>query len=144
MNARWIVAACAFGLTCAAAGCGTVLNNWWFTPDEGGERIYGGVAVDAEMGSQCFREAFLPDDQLGAPRVHSRPVALAYGVYLLGLDLPLSVFGDTLTLPRNFSASMRRASADDPRPNDEWRRFWLNEQPSAMPRDANKVEGEPQ
>jgi uncharacterized protein YceK len=55
------------------SGCGTFCNTVWWIPEEGGMRVYGGVRAELEN----FQQA---------------PVAFT-------LDLPLSLVGDTLTLP---------------------------------------------
>jgi uncharacterized protein YceK len=68
-----------------ASGCGTFANTVWWTDDEGGKRVYGGVR--AELGQ--IKEAEGPAD---AAR--------------MALDLPLTVIGDTITLPFTISYSL--------------------------------------
>jgi uncharacterized protein YceK len=63
-----------------SSGCGTVMNTAWFIPQEGGQRVYGGVRLDWSY----IAEERAPSDS---------PKALAVA------DLPFSLIGDTLTLP---------------------------------------------
>jgi uncharacterized protein YceK len=70
-------------LLLAGSGCGTVLN--FFNGESAGpKRIYGGVQMDCQMAAE----------QLKDHRVDGPPLVL-----LTLFDLPLSVLGDTLTLP---------------------------------------------
>ena len=78
-------------LSVCACGCGTVLNlvSYEDTPSihsrgqvTAPNEIYGGVAIDAASGSEWINQ--------GNPLL---------GLYVWGVDLPLTIVGDTLTLP---------------------------------------------
>jgi uncharacterized protein YceK len=92
------------------AGCGTVQNaragDWIFS--SGPKEIYGGVKIDADNSVKCCKDCFAGDKPFlenGLPRL----AALAGAAYLIVIDLPLSVVGDTLTLPQTIRATMERA-----------------------------------
>lgn len=100
--------AVAAALLLSTSGCGTCQNvrshyepgneivlSGWTTPDR---EIYGGVEHDARLGAGLIvHETF--NDWWAAP----------VGLYLLGIDLPLCLLGDTLTLPITVPASIDRA-----------------------------------
>lgn len=69
----------------ATSGCGTFANTCWFTDEEGGHRVFGGVRTDW----QCACRTLNKGDELERP---------SKAVWLLA-DLPFSFVGDTLTLP---------------------------------------------
>jgi uncharacterized protein YceK len=73
------------------AGCGTAMN-FWLTPREGGCRPYGGVRVDAEVARDCAADA------AKAETTGERIIWYSKAAYLVA-DLPVSLVGDTLTLP---------------------------------------------
>jgi uncharacterized protein YceK len=83
------------GLAVLSGGCGTLLNTTYFTPDEGGERIYGGVRLDAEV----------IDDGYG----QRSPLVIA----LFLADLPFTLIGDTVSLPYTLTLAMRGAKPAD-------------------------------
>ena len=120
-------------------GCGTVLNTFWFTPMEGGQKVYGGVKLDADQGPKCIREAFGLEENRGEQTVNSRAACLAIGVYLFAVDLPLSAVADTAALPLNLPASYWEAlkHMDDPpdgRVRDpEWSKLWDYEREAPLP-----------
>jgi uncharacterized protein YceK len=87
------------------SGCGTFLNLAWFTPKEGGEHMYGGVRVDAQT---AYRSLFHPEDNPYA----STPERL-WTAACLTADLPLSLVGDTLTLPWTCHQTLMREIADE-------------------------------
>jgi uncharacterized protein YceK len=71
------------------SGCGTLCNTVWWIPEEGGERIYGGVQMDVGV----LRESL-------SVRSEDRGIGdRLLGVAFFTLDLPFSAIGDTLTLP---------------------------------------------
>lgn len=81
-----------FALALAAlvsGGCGTVTNLALFNPEEGGKRVYGGVRADwvGITGIPSATPSAAPDSE-------DRFVQT-----LLALDMPVSAFWDTLTLP---------------------------------------------
>jgi uncharacterized protein YceK len=76
-------------LTCSAAGCGTFVNTVGFK-NEPKERIYGGVRWDVEGGSDNLVRVTKGTETVGA-------AAASTAVCLI--DLPLSIVGDTITLP---------------------------------------------
>ena len=115
MLRRSILAIILAGLPPLAAGCGTVANTVWFTPEEGGKRVYGGVRADLEG---C-RE-FIGSDS-GPP---IRPWFDARFLYFL--DLPVSAIADTVTLPYTIPCALWAPtthavgrSAQEPRTSQE-------------------------
>ena len=79
-------------LICLLAGCGTICN----MAQEGGPQVYGGVAFDiALIGKEIQNPAPSPEQ------------ANLMGV----IDFPLSLIGDTITLPITLLAN-RRTSSD--------------------------------
>jgi uncharacterized protein YceK len=109
----------------ALSGCGTLMN---LSPDPPGmtraqdgptQQIYGGVRHDALVGGSLLLE--------GA----RMPPMIPLGTYLLLVDLPLSLVGDTITLPWMVAATFERwrgaaseapaAPADPPPPRGEGR-----------------------
>lgn len=95
VNPAWAVATLALLLS----GCGTAANTLWWSRDEGGLRVYGGVRAETEKLRQHVAD---PE------RADSRDL-------LLALDLPLSLVGDTLTLPITVPVALTR-SYSDPKP----------------------------
>jgi len=100
-------------LAIVLTGCGTALNfhdgsnSLWLKNDEP-RKVYGGVSLDAQCGSSLLVEAV----------TEVEPICLAWGAWILAVDLPLSAVADTLTLPFTIPASIDR-SIDDfylPRP----------------------------
>jgi len=94
-------------LLLAGSGCGTVLN-FFHGESEGPKRVYGGVQMDCQMAAE----------QLKAPRQEGIPLVL-----LPLVDLPLSLLGDTLTLPLVLSDRLHdladwwhEVTADQPPP----------------------------
>jgi uncharacterized protein YceK len=88
------MAACLVALTALTlSGCGTVVN---LTSSKEPVHTmmtlqrapYGGVAVDAQAAAGFLRTP--------------EPASAALGLYFLCVDLPLSLVGDTLTLPLVF------------------------------------------
>lgn len=83
------------GLWCAVitmpllSGCGTAANVVWFHPNEGGQRVYGGVRGMTEY---VVRESCDPTPK---PMDSHRIGRLIQAM----LDIPLSFVGDTITLP---------------------------------------------
>jgi uncharacterized protein YceK len=76
---------------CALAGCGTVSNvtNGCFP--------YGGVGQDVDTVADCFHLNPATQGLDMSPGRWAR--SLAFGSYVLLIDLPLSFVGDSLTLP---------------------------------------------
>ena len=88
-------------------GCGTAIN---LQKDE--QRVYGGVWFDAQAATVGLAEgvsgAVSPDT--GPDRMPYRPwtglqIILGAAAWV---DLPLSIIGDTLTLPWTVSAELKR------------------------------------
>jgi uncharacterized protein YceK len=84
-------------------GCGTLMNlrsmeTARALPDSTVPRaaVYGGVKLDAAAGRRSFDAA------------PNRPAQALVGAYVWGIDLPISVVADTLTLPVTVPASIRR------------------------------------
>jgi uncharacterized protein YceK len=123
---------------CAAGGCGTIMN---FKDDPmtgnvlfngpAAEEVYGGVAWDVTIAEVRFAQAE------ACAWGEGRALLGLLGVSTLVFDLPLSAIADTVTLPRTLSASLAHSDAPPPpRSNDEWRRFWMNDQPTNAPNAA--------
>jgi len=91
------------------SGCGTVMNTAYLAPSEGGERVYGGVRTDWEV----------------AAEPQATPAWVA-AIFLA--DLPLSLAGDTLTLPYVLALSLTKDQAAGPsgQPGDAWRQSKTN------------------
>jgi uncharacterized protein YceK len=100
MLRRTVLLSCV-GLATLSGGCGTMLNTTYFTPDEGGERIYGGVRLDAEVIEDGYGQR--------------SPLVIA----LFLADLPLTVIGDTLSLPYTLALAMRGAKPADAKGTDQ-------------------------
>ncbi|HTU18168.1 MAG TPA: hypothetical protein VMG10_08895 [Gemmataceae bacterium] len=94
------------------SGCGTVANL------ETGARqgwknaqIYGGVRRDVQSGADWFDHSWTPLKNWEI----MQDVGAVVGVALVGIDVPLSAVGDTLTLPVTIPASIwggsRKAAA---------------------------------
>lgn len=81
------------GLAVLVSGCGTVSNlRLVGKPDS--PKVYGGVRHDLEMGTTLMGEWADRSGSCIPPAFN-----LAGGSYLLLVDLPLSLAGDTITLP---------------------------------------------
>jgi uncharacterized protein YceK len=80
-------------LLLAMSGCGTVCNLVWFNESEGGGRVYGGVRTSAQVIYDTANQALCG---AGDEKVHPHSARTAC---ILLLDLPLTVVGDTATLP---------------------------------------------
>jgi uncharacterized protein YceK len=92
---RRIVLLACVGLAALSGGCGTLLNTTYFTPDEGGERVYGGVRLDAEVIEDGYGQR--------------SPLVIA----LFLADLPFTLIGDTVSLPYTVALAMRGAKPAD-------------------------------
>jgi uncharacterized protein YceK len=95
-------------LLLAGSGCGTVLN--FFDGESGGpRRVYGGVQIDCEVAAEQLKDQPVQ----GIPLVH-QPAQSIPMILLALFDLPLSAFGDTLTLPLVLSARWHELTDDRP------------------------------
>jgi uncharacterized protein YceK len=88
-------------LAVSPCGCGTFCNDVWFTPGEGGKRVYGGVRVDCQVAREALNEHRASGDFWGT---------LLYSA----LDLPLSAVGDTLSLPYTVPCALWRLGHPEP------------------------------
>lgn len=95
------------------SGCGTVASTLWLSPEEGGQRVYGGVRADCDI----IHDASKPDS--------SKNTNSGATVLLSALDMPFSLVGDTVALPLTITCSLLRPSKTDRDPN------WS--EPSAKP-----------
>jgi len=109
----WIIALAVAAIS-SAAGCGTILNtrDYYRKPPPAGEiskkssgwvrapRIpYGGFALSALFGGAfLFRETDI--------------VEKSFGLYLLAIDTPLSLIGDTITLPITLPTLIKARTTD--------------------------------
>ena len=89
-----IVVAVAFG------GCGTISNLRGNCRDPGCPKSYGGVSDDIDWGWDVLTDSSCGHGGLPGCIVQKLIVA----PYVLTVDLPLSVVGDTLTLPSTMNA----------------------------------------
>jgi uncharacterized protein YceK len=87
-------------LTPLLTGCATGLNTLYYTPDEGGNQVYGGVKLDALL----IKASITGHSE----QFHDTPLARAWVATLATLDLPLSAVADTLTLPITVPATLLR------------------------------------
>src|SRR5260370_727692 len=91
----------------AATGCGTMMNLDTSSAAFGmipTQRVYGGIQSDVELADRNFQMA-----SEGGGEGVARGVV---GAYLLLVDLPLSLVGDTLTLPVTIPAAARHEEAE--------------------------------
>ena len=89
-------------------GCGTVAN-LVRSGDE--QRVFGGVRLDMEAVQECAGEV----GKAGGPE---NPADTVVGATFSVLDIPLSLVGDTLTLPLTFLAELRQGHPAPARVND--------------------------
>ncbi len=85
----------------ALIGCGTIANvsgGRWRT-----SKIYGGVLRDVKS-----TEDWIADYSAEPKTSIMRDVGVGVGVGLIAIDLPLSVVGDTLTLPITIPVALNR------------------------------------
>jgi uncharacterized protein YceK len=135
MRKSAVVLAAVFVL--AVGGCGT-MNNLTTSdkPAEGREagtppadRVYGGVALDARVGSSWLAAPFIPRREADAgpaigpaEKVVDAVCKVGIGTYVLAVDMPLSAVADTLTLPVTVPAALKRhgaPAARRPEPADQ-------------------------
>jgi uncharacterized protein YceK len=90
---RKVATSLAAAVMVALSGCGTSLNL------DGDSRIYGGVAQDVQEARERLAQADNPScpDAPGSSPAWNRTLAT-----LACADVPLSLVGDTLTLPLTF------------------------------------------
>jgi uncharacterized protein YceK len=89
-----VLAICAF---CVMSGCSTVSNL-------SDERVpYGGVQKDAKYGVDQWEAWCHPSGHCIQPATN-----LMLAVYILGIDLPLCIVGDTLTLPLTIPTALKQ------------------------------------
>jgi uncharacterized protein YceK len=96
MTGRLILALSFVGMAFTMAGCGTFANTCWFTEDEGGMRVYGGVRADWAVACESVAAEGHPENSPGP-------------VWLPIVDMPFSVVGDTITLPITIPMSVWQA-----------------------------------
>jgi uncharacterized protein YceK len=90
-------------LLCTAMGCGTMANLEQANRKDSDApfgRMYGGVQHDMAWARKCFESTSGTDGK--EPSLLDQ----AKGTYYLGVDLPCSLVGDTLTLPFTFLVAM--------------------------------------
>jgi uncharacterized protein YceK len=122
MTRASLAAALLFALL-VSSGCGTIANlsigsrQGWKNA-----KIYGGVRRDIQSGEDWFNANWTPSGQTDV----QQDIGAVVGVGLVGLDVPLSAIGDTLTLPVTIpaaiwgssTANVSRTSANSsPNPN---------------------------
>jgi uncharacterized protein YceK len=102
-------------ITGLLSGCGTVANlstgarEGWKNV-----QIYGGVRRDVQSAGDWFTHSWVAPEKLE----FMQDIGAIVGVGLVGIDMPLSAVGDTLTLPVTIPASIwgrSRNDADVPR-----------------------------
>lgn len=105
-------------------GCGTVNN---CLNGNGGRTIYGGVKQDAQNGSRHLAEAFtgpapsfakMPKPPNAGRDFLAKSFCASCGVGMLAVDLPLSVVGDTLTLPLTVPSILMKRN---PKARRKWK-----------------------
>ena len=85
-------------LVVAGSGCGTALN-FFNGESKGPELVYGGVQMDYQFAAEHIQDQ------------PAQGIPLVLGAFL---DLPLSLLGDTLTLPLILWHRLRDLTADRP------------------------------
>ena len=83
-------------LLVACTGCGTVVN--LVTPVQEG-KVYGGVKTDVDLIQKLFDGSTASTGPLASPSQGVGSLFAVACVVLPFMDLPLSLLGDTLTLP---------------------------------------------
>jgi uncharacterized protein YceK len=91
-------------------GCGT-MGNVWCCCKSGEEKVYGGVANDLEALGNGARHICHPESPADAA-FYALVLPLFFAV-----DLPLSLVGDTLTLPITIPATLAKWHTEGP-PSD--------------------------
>lgn len=86
-NQAYVVLALA--ASCLLSGCMTGYSVCYFTPEEGGKKVFGGVRLHCQVMQEAMAEGE-EKDQWGR---------LLPRLLLFTLDMPLSAVGDVLTLP---------------------------------------------
>lgn len=92
-------------------GCGTVANleigarQGWKNA-----QIYGGVRRDVKSAQQFFADNWTPPNNSDV----QQDIGAVVGVGLVGMDVPLSAIGDTLTLPVTIPAAIWGSSTASP------------------------------
>jgi len=90
----------------ASIGCGTLYNLDFNTCCCGGRpdshRIYGGVEAEIAFAVKNLREITAPDNALS-----TQIFGVTFVSVLTLLDLPLSIVGDTVTLPLTIAAQIQ-------------------------------------
>ena len=117
MRSRFFWTAVA-GLALLNGGCGTAVNTLWLAPFEGGQRVYGGVRADLDVMRRTV--AGESDITVSGEQVKATSREQIRSILFLTLDLPLSVIGDTLTLPYTLAVAVRRSfDKSDGRPDPD-------------------------
>jgi uncharacterized protein YceK len=106
----------------AAGGCGTAANTLWLDDFEGGQKVYGGVGVDATM----FASAVADCDGKG-------PALSTAWALFFAADMPLSAVADTVTLPYTITATLMRPATPDPQPRTPEGKLWNPQSAGATP-----------
>jgi len=88
MSMRPSQTVCFVALALLSGGCFSAANTVWLTPEENGQRVYGGVRLHLER---------LASDET-RDRDVERHGRLGLALFTL-VDFPLSLFGDTFALP---------------------------------------------
>lgn len=108
--ARVLRAAVLLFLVGLLSGCGTVANlavgareGWKNT------RIYGGLTRDVQTAGNWIDHSWTWGKNLNI----QQDIGTVVGVVLVGIDMPLSVIGDTLTLPITIPLSLSGTARND-------------------------------
>ena len=122
-----------FLLTPLSGGCATAYN----VSCKEEAKVFGGVRLDAKLAYLCLADAsgLVPHEEF---QYFTRQGNGVVGTAAL-FDMPLTLAGDTITLPytalvawnRAFSASAN--SDQPPARKEEWDRFWMKEREAAAP-----------
>jgi uncharacterized protein YceK len=98
----------------ASIGCGTLYNLDFNTCCCGGRpdsnRIYGGVEAELAFAVRNLREITTPDTPIS-----TQIFGVTFVSVLTILDLPLSIVGDTVTLPLTIAAQIGRYMQSEPK-----------------------------
>jgi uncharacterized protein YceK len=107
----------AAGFACALGGCGTARNLSRPektveapTPRPAPNQVYGGVGIDARVGASWLAAPYAEEYgvEVGAcERLFDTTCKTGIGIFVLGVDLPLSAVGDTLSLPITVPATLQ-------------------------------------
>src|SRR5271166_5898024 len=104
-------------LAFAPTGCGTAINlvgqdrkGDSATPAPAAKEVYGGVSLDTHVAASWIAAPFVEEHPPNSALEMTLETVCktSVGAWVLAVDLPLSVVGDTLTLPVTIPAALQK------------------------------------